>query len=157
MKYYYVPTLKTFMIEGIHPNIPSGSIALTETEYKDLFHEINDNRKVVEIIGGKIALKEPVISVETILAEMEIGLQNHLDSVAKGFGYDNIMSAISYADEPSVPKFQREGMAFRKWRSLFWVAANQHKSSVLEGDIQPPATIDDLIEILPKFNITLGD
>lgn len=157
MKYYYVHSLKTFMIEGIHHDIPTNAIPLNEAEYKELFHQINDNKKVVEVIGGKIALKDPVISVETILTEMEIGLQNHLDSVSKGFGYDNIMSAISYAEEPSVPKFQREGRAFRKWRSLFWVAANQHKNSVLAGDLQAPESLDDLIEILPKFDITLGD
>ena len=157
MKYYYVPTLKTFMIEGIHTDIPSNSIMLNEAEYKDLFHQINDNKKVVEIIGGKIALKDPVISVETILTEMEIDLQNYLDSVAKQYGYDNIMSAISYAEEPSVPKFQHEGRAFRKWRSLFWVAANQHKNSVMQGDLQPPASLEDLIAILPVFNLNVGD
>lgn len=145
------------MIEGIHPEIPSGSVQLTESEYKELFHQINDNKKVVEVIGGKIALKDPVISVEKILSEMEVGLQNYLDSVAKTYGYDNIMSAISYAEEPSVPKFQHDGMAFRKWRSLFWEAANQHKNSVLAGDLQPPASLDDLIAILPVFNISLGD
>ena len=73
MKYYYVPTLNTFMIEGVHTDIPSNSIMLNEAEYKDLFHQINDNKKVVEIIGGKIALKDPVISVDPIVTGKQIG------------------------------------------------------------------------------------
>ncbi len=157
MKHYYVPTLKTFMVEGIHSDIPSNAIKLTEAEYKELFHQINDNRKVVEVIGGVISLVDPVISTETIMKEMEIGLQNYLDAKAKEYSYDNIMSAISYADEPSVPKFQREGRAFRKWRSLFWVAANQYAVSVLAGDLQPPSSLENVIELMPVFSITLGD
>jgi hypothetical protein len=47
-------------------------------------------------------------------------VQAHLDAAAYAAGYDNIQTAVSYADEPAVAKFQTEGQAFRAWRSLVW-------------------------------------
>lgn len=45
-------------------------------------------------------------------------LDDKLNSAAQSYGYDDIKSAVTYADEPSVLKFQNEGKEFRKWRSL---------------------------------------
>jgi hypothetical protein len=56
-------------------------------------------------------------------AEFVSQAQTLLDMVAKGWGYDNVFSACTYADEPSVPKFQAEGQALRQYRSQFWAAA----------------------------------
>jgi hypothetical protein len=57
--------------------------------------------------------------------EIETAIQNKLDTVAISWGYDDMRSAVSYADEPAVPKFQAEGKALRAWRSLIWAAAGQ--------------------------------
>lgn len=80
-------------------------------------------------------------------------LQQHLDTSAQALGYDNINSAISYANEPSVIKFQDEGKAFRAWRSLFWEAANAVKQQVIDSTRDMPS-LDELIEELPKLTVT---
>lgn len=79
-------------------------------------------------------------------------IQKHLDATAKKFGYDDIKSAVTYADEPSVAKFQLEGQAFRAWRSLCWAKCYEIQSQVEDGKMQPPS-IEQLIDELPKFNL----
>lgn len=49
--------------------------------------------------------------------------QRQLDKLAQAWGYDSVFSACTYADEPSVPQFQAEGQALRRYRSEFWAAA----------------------------------
>ena len=91
-------------------------------------------------------------SLNEVVKAFEVALQLHLDNKAKEYGYDNIYTAISYAEEPSVPKFQVEGKAFRSWRSLYWFAVNQVKAEVASGTRQIP-TIEALIEELPKLDL----
>lgn len=58
-------------------------------------------------------------------------IQLLLDAQAQAWGYDNIFTACTYADEPAVPQFQAEGQALRAWRSATWAAcyANQNAAS----------------------------
>lgn len=79
-------------------------------------------------------------------------VQKYLDSVAKEFGYDNITSAITYADEPSVPKFQQEGLVMRSWRSLVWDYCYSQLALVNDGEIEAP-TIEQLISELPALSL----
>lgn len=57
-------------------------------------------------------------------------VQSRLDDGARAFGYGDpnrpevspILHAVSYAEEPAVPKFQAEGRLLRAWRSRYWAA-----------------------------------
>ena len=64
-------------------------------------------------------------SLAILQSTFEVAVQGHLDSTAKAHGYDNVMTAVSYADEPAVAKFQADGKAFRAWRSKVWAPAPQ--------------------------------
>jgi hypothetical protein len=77
-------------------------------------------------------------------------VQAILDTKAQSYGYDDIASAVTYADEPSVPKFQAENQAFRAWRSLVWEAAYGYLAKVEAGTEQFPAT-DQIPSLLPTF------
>jgi len=77
-------------------------------------------------------------------------IQRHLDSKAKELGYDSLISAISYAEEPAVPKFQAEGQALRAWRSKVWAAAYAY---LAEADDQAPPSPDALLAELPTFEL----
>ena len=87
-----------------------------------------------------------------LLSKYDEGLQSHLDTTAKSYGYDNINTAISYAEEPSVPKFQIEGKAFRAWRSLFWAKVNEIKNEVLDGERDIPS-IEEIISVSPVLDL----
>ena len=93
------------------------------------------------------------LSDDKIIAILRDAVQAYLDGAAKDAGYDDIKSAVSYADEPAVPKFQAEGQAFRTWRSLVWDACNQILADVLSGARPKPASAVALIAELPELQL----
>lgn len=91
-----------------------------------------------------------------LTATFEQAIQAHLDGTARACGYDSIGTAVSYAEEPAVPKFQEDGMAFRAWRSLVWAYAYQELDKVKSGQREVPA-VDDFLAELPKVAIKTTD
>jgi hypothetical protein len=79
-------------------------------------------------------------------------VQAHLDATAMTYGYDSIASAVTYADEPAVPRFQAEGQAFRRWRSLVWAACYQVQAEVEAGNRAVP-TESELLALLPALEV----
>jgi len=78
-------------------------------------------------------------------------VQAFMDAKAQGHGYDNILSASSYATS-TFSKFKAEGIAFAKWRDDVWL----HCYSVLaewEAGTSLITTEDELIASLPEFKI----
>lgn len=87
----------------------------------------------------------------------EARVQKLLDDTAWLYGYDNLISAITYAEEPAVPTFQVEGQAFRAWRSLVWAKCREVLAAYQAGG--PAPTQDQLLEELPPLGLpppTLG-
>lgn len=82
-----------------------------------------------------------------IMAEFEGAIQLQLDAAAKAHGYDNINTAVSYAEEPAVEKFYLEGRAFRAWRSLVWAYAYEQLAAVLAGERAQPDVESFLLEL----------
>lgn len=79
-------------------------------------------------------------------------VQAHMDATAMAYGYDSIASAVTYADEPAVARFQAEGQAFRRWRSLVWAAGYQVIAEVEAGQRAVP-TESELLALLPALDI----
>ncbi|HAC66517.1 MAG TPA: hypothetical protein DCP19_00725 [Pseudomonas sp.] len=82
----------------------------------------------------------------------ELAIQGHLDAAAKARGYDSIATAVSYAEEPAVAKFQEDGKAFRAWRSLVWAYAYQELDKVKAGKREIP-TLDAFLAELPALPV----
>jgi len=91
-------------------------------------------------------------SVAEIKAALVVAVQFFIDETAVSLGYDSVYTACTYADEPSVPKFQKEGKALRKWRSLVWATCWQVMADVQAGNRAIP-TPEQLIAELPAFSI----
>lgn len=89
---------------------------------------------------------------EQVQAEYTAFLQGMLDSKAREYGYDSISTAVTYADEPIVSKFQEEGKAFRSWRSEFWDKGYAIIAQVEAGERELP-TEQELIDEMPSFSI----
>jgi hypothetical protein len=79
-------------------------------------------------------------------------VQQHMDKVAKSKGYDNLLSAVSYAEEAAVPQFQAEGISFRAWRSAVWAYCYAQLAAVLSGEREAP-TVEELIAELPVLEL----
>lgn len=75
-------------------------------------------------------------------------IQGVLDATAAAKGYDNIVSACSYAG--AINPFQLEGQAYIAWRGAVWAYCYTLLASVRAGEAQPP-TIDELIAALPAL------
>ena len=110
--------------------------------------------ELVEMTRGEVeahlAPKPP--TPEQIIEAMRAAIQKHMDTAAQGYGYDDIKAAVTYADEPALPKFQAEGRAFRAWRSLVWAYAYEVLDAVQAGD-REQSTADELLAELPELVI----
>ena len=98
---------------------------------------------------GLRVIKTKASDTKAILIQ---AVQSFMDAKAREHGYDDIKSAVTYADEPSVPKFQTEGQAFRSWRSLVWAYCYQMLADVQAGTRTVP-TAAVLIAELPTLSL----
>lgn len=130
-------------------------------EYIDGFRWINGNTSSVEFEKDSDKYKEKLAEgyelvlipqsekdaheAEQAISQAIASVQGMLDSTAQSKGYDNINSAIGYAEEPSVEKFQLEGKAFRQWRSLCWAKCYELQA----GGVMP----DDLLSEMPRLEL----
>lgn len=97
-------------------------------------------------------IEAPQESPESVAARYEAAVQSVLDGAAKARGYDSLFTAISYAEEPAVPRFQADGQAFRRWRSLVWDYAHTELDAVLAGE-KPQPDIDSFLASLPALEL----
>jgi hypothetical protein len=81
-----------------------------------------------------------------VQARGELIAQQHLDAQAQAAGYDNIISACSYASAPN--PYQTEGISFVKWRGECWVACYALMQEVQAGTREMP-TVGELLAALP--------
>lgn len=93
---------------------------------------------------------EPNPTETEIKNSLVIAVQLHMNETVKMRGYDNIMSCVTYADEPAVPQFQTEGQKARAWRSLVWAKCYQVMADVKDGKRAIPTT-EELISELPEL------
>ena len=87
-----------------------------------------------------------------IIASIASAVQSHLDATAQSLGYDDSKTAVTYADEPAVPKFQAEGQALRAWRSLVWTKCYELLDEVKSGT-RGVMTAEEVLAELPKFEM----
>lgn len=82
-------------------------------------------------------------------------VEERIEARAREMGYGNpnnpnvspIDRAVSYAEEPAVPKFQTEGRALRAWRSLYWAACWPVLEAVRLGQRPLPTPAELLAEL----------
>lgn len=76
-------------------------------------------------------------TAEELIAANMAAIQRELDLRAQTRGYDNILSACSYAAQPEGAPFQAEGAAFLAWRSAVWQKAYATLAEVKAGAPMP--------------------
>lgn len=135
----------TIDLEIEHPQF--GWIPFTASEHDDSGRELYARALAGEFgqIAPYIEPPPPPITVELIAN----AVQSHLDATARAIGYDDIRSAVTYADEPAVPRFQADGIKLRRWRSLVWAKCYELLAQVEAGKLEP-LTPAQVIELLPE-------
>lgn len=147
---FYSKSTGGFYAAEIHgDSIPADAVEITDEQYAHLLDGQSSGKRIVaDSTGGPVLQDRPAPTQEQIASTYADAVQSHMDAAAKLAGYDDIKTAVTYADEPVVAKFQNEGAAFRAWRSLCWAYCYEQLASVEAGTRTQP-TIDDLITELP--------
>lgn len=143
---FYSKSTGGFYTLEIHgDNIPTDAVEITEAEHAALLEGQSQGKLIVADESGRPILQDPPPpTAEQIMARLEARVQRWLDDQAQALGYDDIKSAVTYADEPSVPKFQQEGQAMRQLRSMAWARCYEILNAVQAGQRSIP-TEDELI------------
>ncbi|MEX5744640.1 hypothetical protein [Massilia sp. X63] len=87
-----------------------------------------------------------------IVAGYMAEVQRHMDAKAVSYGYDNLLSVITYAEAPEVERYQVEGQAFRAWRSLCWAKCEQVLAEFKAGERAEPSYAE-LIAEMPELGL----
>jgi cytochrome c5 len=85
-----------------------------------------------------------------LVAANTAAVQAELDRQAQVKGYDNIVSACSYAAQAVGAPFQTEGAAFLKWRSDVWKHAYDTLAEVQAGT-KPMPTPEEAVAQMPAL------
>ena len=85
-------------------------------------------------------------------ARLITAVQRFMDAKAQEHGYDDIFTAVTYAEESTVAQFQAEGKAFRQWRSAVWAFCYAYLDEVTAGT-KPVPTEAELIALLPALSL----
>lgn len=131
---------------------PTDAQPVTDEVYRQLVAERPPEKRLQVVPGAMPTLVDPVPTADQLRASLTVAVQRHMDTAAAIHGYDDIKSAVTYADEPAVERFQREGMAFRAWRSLVWDACYTVMAAVESGEREIP-TVEQLFAELPALTI----
>lgn len=141
----------TIEIDNPATKIPADAVEITAAEYSAILAGQSAGKRIVADDDGIPVLADPPAPTESELLQIYAGaVQAHLDAASRAAGYDDIRTAVTYADEPSVLAFQREGQALRAWRSLCWGYCYSVLAAVKAGKSAMP-TVDDLVAGLPAL------
>lgn len=91
-----------------------------------------------------IKIKEK--SMNEVISSFEAGIQAHLDISAQEQGYDNILTACSYAAAPN--PYQAESITFVTWRGNVWAYYYSELQKVISGT-RPMPLLSEIISELP--------
>jgi len=157
---HYSPAQNAFFLAGLHGALPPDAVEITPAHHAALLAAQAAGKRIVADANGYPVAQDPppppAPTPEQIRASRVADVEDHLNAAAKALGYDDIRSAVTYADEPITPKFQAEGRAFRAWRSLVWAHCYQVLDDVQAGLRGIPAPAD-LIAELPTLHIEYPD
>jgi hypothetical protein len=152
MTKHYSASAGGFFDDEIHSALPTDAVVITDDEYAALLEDQAKGQAITADAGGRpVASAQPGPTPAQQASTLSAAVKKFIDSAAQALGYDDILSAISYADDPTVPAFQAQGQALRAWRANVWKAALPPINAVAAGTASPVPTADQLIATLPAF------
>jgi hypothetical protein len=136
---FYSKSTNGFYDPAINKNIPQDAVKITREAHIQLLAEQSNGKKIEsDEKGHPIALNESTgeLNFDAIVQEM-------LEKAAKSWGYDSLLSAISYINSTN-KKYKSEAKSLISWRDSCWEKAYIIKSENLL------ISADDFLLMLPK-------
>ena len=146
---FYSKSTGGFYTREIHgDNIPADAVEITVEEHQALIEGQSRGKVIVADENGRPILQDPPPpTTEQIMSRLEARVQQWLDEQARALGYDDIKSAVTYAEESAVPRFQQEGQALRRLRSLAWERFYEILNEVQAGQRSTPTEVELIAEM----------
>lgn len=130
-------------VEGWLPNVVVDARVAGEVD-AGWTDELQSNR-VIQTLHSQPA---PTPSPEEIEAAVVAGVQQRLDAFAQSRGYDDVLSACTYANS-TIDKFKAEGQRCVDLRDQCWATCYQFLASALQNGSLP--NVDDVMAALPAM------
>lgn len=144
---FYSKTTGGFYQSG---KTPSDAVEITEDEHKTLIDGQSNGKLILPDQKGHPTLVDrPPLTDDEKIANYRAAVGRHIDAQAQAFGFDSIITAVTYADEPADPLNQSYGVALRAWRSACWQKCREVLEVWQGGEAEP--TVDEVIASLPAF------
>lgn len=99
---------------------------------------------------GNLPLPAPVPMVD-LQAVVTQAVQERLDDYAQTRGYDNILSACTYANS-SVPQFRKEGQYAVDMRDAHWAKCYEILNDVQHGRRPAPSSVTEVLMEMPAWH-----
>ena len=143
MTKYFVTDPLSFLDDQIHQDIPTTAIPITDDQWQTLLTG-QSNGKIISTDknSNPILIDRPKPVGEELIAICNSAAQNFLDSAAKEWGYDSLVSAASYANSTN-PQFKAEAEALIAWRDNLWAEAYTMETGKM------PTNVNDFVAALP--------
>lgn len=125
------------------PSAPAGAVAVFNR---------SKSRWSVELVAAPAAAPAPPIATfqDKVLA-WRVAVTAYANMVAVASDFESMNEAVTYAEEPAVPKFQMQGEALRAWRSLLWQAFDALVTDISGNVATEPTDEVDLRSRLPVY------
>lgn len=122
--------------------------------YKDYPTNTDEFKKAVqssEVKGNTYVISYEIVSknLEELTALFKEKTQELLDAKAREKGYDDILSACSYAGYDN--DFRAEGEAFGIWRARVWKYGYGLLNAIAEGKHKMPKSFDEILAEMPTL------
>ena len=122
--------------------------------YEDYPTNTDEFKKVVqisEVKGDTYVISYEIVSknLEELTALFKEKTQELLDAKAREKGYDDILSACSYAGYDN--DFRAEGEAFGIWRAKVWKYGYGLLNAIAEGKHKMPKSFDEILAEMPTL------
>lgn len=134
--------------DELHEVIPEPNINLSEEEWQDAL-----SMGATHIKNNKPIHKENKLSEEEakqkLIEDFKQVVQNILDTKAKSKGYDDIVSACSYAGYEN--EFRSEGEAFGVWRAKCWRWGYDLLAKYQNTPTKNIPSIEEMLKSMPEY------
>lgn len=140
---FYSKTTNSFYDPEINSVIPEDAVEITVKKWQKLLSDQASGKIITsDSNGNPISVAQPAPTKDQTIVQYEGAAQKNLDSVAKEWGYDSMLSAVSYVNSTN-PQYNAESNALIQWRDIYWTKAYDIEAGTL------PKTADEFIALLP--------
>lgn len=140
---FYSKSTGGFYDPEINEKIPSDAVEITTEQWQSLMAAQSSGQIIqADKKGNPQAVNPPAPTKDQTIAVYERAAQENLDTVARSWGYNSIVAAISYTSSTN-PQYKADADALNAWRDSYWAEAYTIEAGTL------PATAEAFVAMLP--------